>query len=66
MSDVTREQIAAKMSLIKNLCDALQAELADGKPFGLGREFSVATTNLQTAMLWALVGLKGAFEGAPE
>lgn len=66
MTQMTREQIVAKMNRIRELGEALEAELSDGRPFGLGREFSVATTNLQTAELWALVGLKGAFEGATE
>jgi glutathione S-transferase len=66
MSEITRLTIVAKMNRIKELGEALEAELEDGKPFGLGREFAVANTNLQTALLWAIVGLNGALQGAPE
>lgn len=66
MSEITRDQIVAKMNRIKELGDALEAEIEDGKPFGLGREFAVANTNLQTALLWALMGLNGALQGSPE
>lgn len=64
MTQMPPEQIAAKLNRIIELGDTLKAELADGKPFGLGREFAVAITNLETALLWASVGLFGALHAA--
>lgn len=66
MSDITRLQIVAKMNRIAELGEALADEFQDGKPFGLEDDFAVATTNLKTALLWAIAGLSATLKGTPE
>lgn len=66
MVETDRRAILAKVNQIDDLAKALLAELANGKRYGLEEEFSVATTHVQTARLWAVVGLRGAVAVAAE